>query len=97
MAQGDPDIIAGITAGLLGLLGRLMSMAEERRSPFTRSLLWELPSALGLGWVGAAVGESFGFQGFALMSASIVLSYLGPRSISWGLQRYFGIPVEPRK
>lgn len=97
MAQSDPDLVAGLVAGMLGLLGRLMSMAEERRSPFSKSLLWELPSALGLGWIGAAVGEAMGFQGFALMSASIVIAYLGPRSISWGLQRYLGVPVEPRK
>ena len=96
MAQGDPDVVAGIIAGLLGLLGRLMSMAEERRSPFSKSLLWELPSALGLGWIGYGAGEYWHLQGFALLAPSIVVAYLGPRTLSWAFQRFLGMPVDPR-
>lgn len=97
MAQSDPDAAAAIVAALLGLLGRLMSMAQERRSPFSASLMWELPAAIGLGWIGRAVGEYAGAQGFMLMSASIVVAYLGPRIISWAVQKYFGVPIEPGK
>lgn len=72
-------------------------MVQERRSPFSASLLWELPSAIGLGWIGRAIGEAWGLQGFALMSASIVVAYLGPRIISWGVQKYFGVQIDPGK
>lgn len=94
MAQGDPDAAAAIVSALLGLLGRLMSMAQERRSPFGVSLLWELPAAVGLGWIGRAVGEYAGAQGFLLMSCSIVVAYLGPRIISWAVQKYLGMPAD---
>lgn len=94
LAQGDPDLVAALVASLLGLLGRMMSMVQEKRSPFSRSLLWELPLAIGLGWVGRGVGELAGLQGFALMSSSIVLAYLGPRVISWAAAKYLGMPAD---
>lgn len=79
---GDFDWIgAGIASGL-GLIGRLMSLAQEQRAAFTVSLIWELPIAVGMGLIGRGIGEYCGLQGFALFSASIVAAYLGPRIIS---------------
>lgn len=96
MRHNDPDILTAISAALLGLLGRLMSMVQEQRNPFSTSLLWELPLAIGLGWIGRGVGEYFQLSGFMLMSCSIVLAYLGPRIISWVATKYLGIPSGDR-
>ena len=92
MPSNQIDLAAAITAALLGLLGRLMSMAQERRNPFSGALAWELPAAIGLGWLGRAIGEYVGLQGFELMSASIVVAYMGPRMISWGMARMLKAP-----
>ena len=88
----DADMLGAISAALLGLLGRLMSMSQERRSPFSVSLLWELPAAIGLGVIGRGVGEYVGLSGFPLMSCSIALAYLGPRFISFAIGRLMRLP-----
>lgn len=88
------DAFAAVIAALLGLLGRLMSMAQERRNPFGRSLLWELPAAIGLGFVGRGVGEYLGAKGFALMSCSVVVAYMGPRVLSWAVTQALKIEVK---
>lgn len=77
-----------ITAGGLGLLGRLIywSMHQERH-PVGWSLLWELPIALGMGWIGLGVAEYFALGMNATYAATITVSYVGPRLIDIALLR----------
>ena len=89
------DAMAALIASLLGLLGRLMSMAQERRNPFGKSLLWELPAAIGLGFVGQGIGEYLGVKGFALMSCSVVAGFMGPRVLSWSVAQ--ALKIDARK
>jgi hypothetical protein len=69
-----------------------MSLTEERRMPFTRGLLWELPTAIAMGLIGRGIGEYVGLDGFPLISSMISISYIGPRTISWAMQKYLGLP-----
>lgn len=84
----DFDWYAGALSCALGLIGRLMFLAQERRSPFTLSLLWELPIAIGMGLLGRGIGDYIGLTGFPLFSSSIVFGFLGPGVISWAIARY---------
>lgn len=81
---------------LAALLGRLIYHAREvqaqRRKPFSAELLWELPIALGMGFVvfGTLRGVSQWWPEWAIplegmLAVSIVLSYLGPRIFDIGL------------
>mgnify|MGYP001251265538 CR=1 FL=1 len=90
MSVNEPEAAAAIISGGLGLLGRVMAMVQEKRSPFSRDLLWEIPTGIGTGWIGRGAGEYYHLDGFALFAASIVCAYLGPRFISWGVQKVTG-------
>ncbi|CAH2606506.1 conserved membrane protein of unknown function (plasmid) [Rhodovastum atsumiense] len=68
------------TAGGLGLLGRLLALAAHRR-PLGWSLLWEVPTAIGMGWIGQGLGEWLGLLGFPRFALIISISYVGPRLI----------------
>lgn len=69
-----------VTAGGLGLLGRLVYWAvHDQRHPIGWSLLWELPLALGMGWIGLGVSEYLGLATNATYAMTISVSYTGPR------------------
>jgi len=72
---------SAIVAGGAGIIGRLLYWAHSDRHPIGWSLLWELPTALGLGWVGLGIGEWLGFGQNATIGVAIVVSYVGPRII----------------
>lgn len=78
-----PDFINALIASVLGLIGRMMSMVEEKRSPWSKSLAWEIPLAIGLGVSGWAIAEHHGYHGLMVMSASIGLAYIGPKALSY--------------
>ena len=90
MAAQPPefDWFAAALSSALGLIGRLMYLANERRQPFSMSLAWELPIAVGMGLIGRGIGEYIGATGFFLFSLSIVTAYVGPRLISWAVAQY---------
>lgn len=84
-------IAAGLSA-LGGILGRLMSMTQEKRMPVTKELLWEVPTAIAMGWIGRGIGEYAGLGGFPLFAFPIAIAYIGPRLISWLVEKYLRIP-----
>jgi len=90
----DVDWFAMTLSSALGLIGRLMFLSQENRRPFSWSLLWELPIAIGMGIIGHGIGQWVGLFGLTLFSASIVCGYLGPRVISWIIAHYIKIPVK---
>ena len=89
----DFDWFAAALSSALGLIGRLMYLANERRQPLSMSLAWELPIAVGMGLIGRGIGEYIGATGFFLFSMSIVTAYIGPRLISWAVSQYLAITL----
>jgi hypothetical protein len=90
--ENVPDWIAAGLSALGGILGRLMSLTQEKRMPFTRQLIWELPTAIAMGWIGRGLGEYIGLGGFPLFAFPIAVAYIGPRLISWLLEKYINLP-----
>lgn len=94
---GVRDLAAqGAAAGVMGMLGRLLSLATSTKRPSGLSLLWELPLAIGMGVVGKGTADYFNLVGFSNFAAIIAISYTGPRLLDIVVQRYSeGKPVKP--
>jgi hypothetical protein len=71
----------GLLAGALGVLGRLLAMAQGPRPALGWSLLWELPAAIGLGIIGKGLADWLHLDGFPEYAVTIAVSYTGPRAI----------------
>ncbi len=84
--SGQDTVTAGI-ATLGGLIGRLMALSQERRMPLRWGLIWELPTAIGMGLVARGAADYFNVAGFPAFAISIVGGYIGPGIISWGVQK----------
>ena len=44
-----------VGAGALGILGRLLALAHSDHRPIGWSLLWEVPTAIGMGLIGKGI------------------------------------------
>lgn len=79
------DSVPWALVGGAGMLGRLMYHAKQvqagNRKPFSWVLFWDLPIALGAGWVAYGIAIYFKVPWEATISLSIVASYLGPYAI----------------
>lgn len=76
------------TAGGLGLIGRLVYWAAHQdKHPVGWSLLWELPLALGMGYIGISISEYLHLSQNQTYGATICVSYVGPRIIDLALLR----------
>ena len=84
------DIAAqGATAGVLGVLGRLIALAHAGAArPSGWSLLWEVPMALGMGVIGKGVADWFRLDDFPEYALTIVVAYSGPRLIDIAVARW---------
>jgi hypothetical protein len=78
----------GATAGLMGLLGRLIALASSARRPNGWALLWEIPMAIGLGVVGKGVADGLHLEGFPHYAVVIAVAYSGPRYLDLILARW---------
>jgi LydA holin phage, holin superfamily III len=95
----DTALGAGL-AVLLGLVGRLMHHSRQvqlgRRRFWSASLLWELPVAVGTGFMGQGVAEYLGLAGWQETAAVVTVAYLGPgfvEAVLWRLvDRLFPAP-----
>lgn len=71
------------------MLGRLMYHAREvqagKRKPFSWVLLWDIPIALGTGWIALGLGTWLGVQWEVTVSLALANAYLGP----YGIDRAF--------
>lgn len=67
------------------MVGRLMYHAKlvqlGKRKPFSWTLLWDIPIALGMGWIALGIAQWFGLAWEPTVSISMAASYLGPYSI----------------
>lgn len=78
----------GLVASLLGVLGRLVSLAHSTRRPRGWALLWEVPVAVGMGLIGKSVAESFHLTDVVSYGIIIAISYLGPHAIDMAVEYY---------
>ena len=92
MTEPQPDWIAALLSGLCGVLGRLMSIGQNPSRVISIALLWELPTAIAMGWLGRGIGEWCGMSGFPLFALPIAIAYVGPVAVSWAAQKYIGMP-----
>lgn len=100
--QGDwntmQEAIPYAWTGGAGVIGRLMFHARQvqqgKRKPWTWALLFDLPIALGMGWIVYGLAEWQHLTPQATVSAAIMASYLGPYTLDrlfvlWG-EKMFG-------
>ena len=86
------DILQGSSLSFIWAgVGRLMFHARQvqqgRRRLFSKSLLLELPIALGMGMVGAGIAEWWGFQGQVRDAVLVSAGFVGPRAIEQTIER----------
>ena len=86
------DILQGSSLSFIWAgVGRLMFHARQvqqgRRRLFSKSLMLELPIALGMGMVGAGVAEWWGFQGQVRDAVLVSAGFVGPRAIEQLIER----------
>lgn|SRR5215217_3519437 len=78
-----------------GMLGRLMNHAKlvqtGKRKPLSWALLWDLPIALGSGWVAYGIAVYFKVAWEPTLSLAIVASYLGPYFIDTLFEKWTNI------
>lgn len=64
------------------MLGRLMYHAklvqQGKRKPFSVALVFDIPIALGSGWVAIGISTYFKLPWEAIVSSAIVAAYFGP-------------------
>jgi hypothetical protein len=71
-----------VAAGLAGVAGRAMCLSEEHISPFSREMLWQVPTGFAMGCIGWGCGERFlGLDGLLLFCCAIGASFIGPRPV----------------
>lgn len=86
------DIVQGSSLSFIWAgVGRLMFHARQvqqgRRRLFSKSLMLELPIALGMGMVGAGVAEWWGLQGQVRDAILVSAGFVGPRAIEQTIER----------
>lgn len=71
--------------GGAGILGRLMFHARQvqmgKCKPLTWALLWDLPIALGMGWIALGIASWLEVRHEVTISIALIVAYLGPYGI----------------
>jgi hypothetical protein len=71
------------------MLGRLMFHAKQvqagKRKSFTWLLLWDIPIAVGMGWMALGIASLTSMPWEATVSLGMASSYIGP----YGIDRVF--------
>lgn len=87
-----PETLPWVITGGTGVLGRLMFHARQvqrgHRKPLSWTLLWDLPIALGMGWIALGLGAWLHVVWEATISISLITSYLGPHAIDLGFSKW---------
>lgn len=67
------------------MLGRIMFHAVQVqkgvRKPFSWVLIWDIPVAVSMGWIGLGIATWVGIPWEATVSFALIVSYLGPYGI----------------
>jgi hypothetical protein len=83
-------------AGLGRLLWHIQEVQRGHRQFFSIWLVWELLTALAIGFVAVGIAEYLGFAGNVAIAVVIVVSYLGPRGIEALLERVLSKHLPPK-
>ena len=79
------DYVPWLATGGAGLLGRLMFHAKlvqsGRRKPFSWVLFWDIPIALGMGWISLGLSRWLNVHWEVTISIALIVAYLGPYGI----------------
>jgi hypothetical protein len=74
-----------VWTAILAIVGRLMwhslEVQRKNRTFLSLALLWEMPVAIGMGFIAAGVSDYVGLDGYPRDAAVVFLAYLGPRGI----------------
>lgn len=89
----NEEVVKAAGAGALGLLGRLIAMSRMDRRPFGWSLLWEIPTAVGMGIIGSGLADYLELKNFAHHAMTISVGYIGPRLVDEIFNRW--LPPKP--
>lgn len=85
MTMLDTDYTPWLYTGGAGLIGRLMFHAKlvqvGQRKPLSWLLFWDIPIALGMGWISLGLSSWLGVEWQVTISMSLVVAYLGPYGI----------------
>ena len=80
--------IATLMAWLGRLLWHVTQVKAQKRRFFSIHLVWELITALAMGFVADGMAEYFNLDGKPALAAIVVISYLGPRGLQSLLIRF---------
>lgn len=87
----------GIAAMVLAWLGRMMWHVSEvqhnRRRFFSPHLLWEVFTAIAIGYIADGVASYAGLDGKPALAAIVAIAYVGPRGIEVAMQRALKVYV----
>lgn len=79
------DYVPWLATGGAGLLGRLMFHAKlvqsGQRKPFSWVLFWDIPIALGMGWISLGLSRWLNVHWEVTISIALIVAYLGPYGI----------------
>jgi len=86
------EMVPWLTIGGAGMIGRLMYHAKQvqagKRKPLSWVLVWDIPIALGMGWIALGVGAYFKLPWEVTVSIGLTFSYLGPYGIDTTFAAY---------
>jgi hypothetical protein len=86
------DAAPWVFAAGAGMIGRLMYHAKQvqagKRKPFSWVLLWDIPIALGMGWIAIGLGKWLHTPWEATISLALVCAYLGPYGLDTVFAKY---------
>jgi len=97
-SKGLVDLINSLWGGAVGVLiaafvGRAMYHAQEvkagRRKPLAWVLLWEIPTILGMGFIGEGIASYAGLGPQATIAVVAIASYYGPAGTQAIVERVF--------
>ncbi|MDX1016769.1 hypothetical protein GOL25_28130 [Sinorhizobium medicae] len=95
-----PWQVSAATTMIGALVGRLMWHTNEvrkmRRKFFGKELLWEMPIAVGMAFIGEALASWFALEQPMATGLIAALAYLGPRGSEVLFIRRFATKVENR-
>lgn len=90
--SGFNGMLPWILTGGGGMIGRLMFHAklvqQGKRKPWSWILLWDIPIALGMGWIALGLGVWVHTPWEVTVSLSLIVSYLGPHFIDFGFAKW---------
>lgn len=86
------DAVPWALTGGAGFIGRLMYHASlvqaGKRKPLSWMLFWDIPIAIGMGWLALGLGVMLHTAAEATISLALACAYLGPHIIDLGFSKW---------